>query len=164
MTAGRSAFLATLALAGCQAEPQSIAAPAAAARVAPSGLELVPLQIRGSSGTHDFTVEVARTEEQQSRGLMFRDRLGPNEGMIFPFPAPRAASFWMKNTRIPLDIIFVRTDGSIARIAANTTPYSLDPVAVGEPVGAVLELAGGRAAQLGIREGDTVSWGAGKGR
>jgi uncharacterized membrane protein (UPF0127 family) len=89
---------------------------------------------------------------------MFRERLGPNEGMIFPFPSPRPASFWMKNTLIPLDIIFIRSDGSIARIAANTVPHSLEPVAVGEPVGAVLELRGGRSAELGIGEGDRVSW------
>jgi uncharacterized protein len=64
----------------------------------------------------------------------------------------------MKNTVIPLDMIFIRTDGSIARIAAETVPYSLTPVDSGEPVGAVLELAGGRAAQLGIAEGDHVIW------
>ena len=71
---------------------------------------------------------------------------------------PRPASFWMKNTVIPLDMIFVRPDGTIARIAADTVPYSLDPVDSGEPVSAVLEIAGGRAAELGIAEGDKVSW------
>ena len=142
MTRTRTALLGTLALAACQAEPQSIAAPAAV-RTAPSGLELVPLQVRSGARTHDFTVEVAATEEQQARGLMHRDRLGPNEGMIFPFPQPRAASFWMKNTQIPLDIIFVRSNGTIARIAARTTPFSLEPVAVGEPVVAVLEIPAG---------------------
>ena len=157
MTKARAALLGTIALAACQAEPQSIAAPAAP-RTAPSGLELVPLQVRSGTRTHNFTVELAGTEEQQAQGLMYRDRLGPNEGMIFPFPKPRAASFWMKNTRIPLDIIFVRSNGTIARIAARTTPFSLEPVAVGEPVAAVLEIPGGRAAELGIREGDRVSW------
>jgi uncharacterized membrane protein (UPF0127 family) len=64
----------------------------------------------------------------------------------------------MKNTLIPLDMIFIRADGTIARIAVNTTPYSLDPVGVGEPVTAVLEIAGGRSVELGIEEGDRVGW------
>jgi uncharacterized membrane protein (UPF0127 family) len=89
---------------------------------------------------------------------MFREKLGPGEGMLFPFPQPRPASFWMKNTLIPLDMLFIRADGTIARIAANTVPHSLDPVAVAEPVAAVLEIAGGRAAELGINEGDRVTW------
>jgi uncharacterized membrane protein (UPF0127 family) len=78
--------------------------------------------------------------------------------MIFPFATPRAATFWMKDTMIPLDLIFVRTDGTIARIAAMATPYSLEPIQVGEPVAAVLEIGGGRAQALGIAEGDTVRW------
>ena len=122
----------------------------------------VPLTIKTfgktSSKTHKFTVEVARTPEEQARGLMFRDVLGPNAGMIFPMKPPRTASFWMKNTVIPLDMIFIRADGSIARIAAETIPYSLEPVASGEPVAAVLEIAGGRASELGIAEDDTVIW------
>lgn len=146
------------ALLGCRAEPQSMAVQPAAARTAPSGLELAPLRIVSGGRSHDFTVEVARTPEEQAQGLMFRERLGPNEGMIFPFPSPRPASFWMKNTLIPLDMIFVRADGTIARIAANTVPQSLDPVSVGEPVAAVLEIAGGRSAELGIAEGARVSW------
>jgi uncharacterized membrane protein (UPF0127 family) len=127
-------------------------------RTAPSGLSLVPLQIQSGGKTHNFTVEVAQTPEQQAQGLMFRERLGPNEGMIFPFPEPRPASFWMKNTLIPLDMIFVRPDGTIGRIAVNTVPKSLDPVAFGEPTTAVLELAGGRTVQLDIKAGDRVSW------
>lgn len=82
--------------------------------------------------------------------------------MIFPMNPPRPASFWMKNTLIPLDMIFVRTDGSIARIAPETVPHSLEPVGSGEPVAAVLEIAGGDAAKLGIAEGDTVIWRAPK--
>lgn len=120
----------------------------------------VPLKIEASGKVHNFRVEVARTEAQQERGLMFRPRLGPDEGMIFPMTPPRVASFWMKNTIIPLDMIFIRADGSIARIAADTVPYSLDPVTSGEPVAAVLEIAGGRAAQLGIAEDDKVTWSA----
>jgi uncharacterized membrane protein (UPF0127 family) len=143
---------------GCGAEPQQAAAQPTISARSPAGLELVPLEIASGGQRHRFTVEVARTREEQARGLMFRERLGPAEGMIFPFPQPRPASFWMKNTLIPLDMLFIRADGTIARIAANTVPHSLEPVAVAEPVAAVLEIAGGRAAELGISEGDRVSW------
>ena len=142
---------------GCSAEPQQLAAPVAAS-VSPAGLDVVPLTIRSGAKSHSFTVEVARTPDQQSRGLMYRPALGADDGMIFPFDPPRPASFWMKNTMIPLDMLFIRADGTIARVAANTVPYSLDPVEEGEPVIAVLEIAGGRSAQLGIAEGDHVSW------
>lgn len=89
---------------------------------------------------------------------MFRSELAPDAGMIFPMKPPRPASFWMRNTIIPLDMIFIRPDGTIARIAAQTVPYSLTPVDSGEPVSAVLEIAGGRSAELGIAEGDKVDW------
>ena len=149
-----------LILLGCRGEPPS-AAEIAAAREARPGLERIPLRIRSDTGTHDFTVEVARTPEEQARGLMFRESLAPDAGMLFPFPRPRPASFWMKNTLIPLDMIFIRADGTIARIAVNTTPHSLAPVGVGEPVAAVLEIAGGRSVELGIGEGDRVAWSGG---
>lgn len=126
--------------------------------VSEAGLKQVPLSIRASDATHDFIVEVAENGAQQARGLMFRTRLAPDKGMIFPFPEDRVAGFWMKNTVIPLDIIFVRRDGTIESIAANTTPYSLESVRSNEPVGAVLEIAAGRAAELGIEPGDTVTW------
>jgi uncharacterized membrane protein (UPF0127 family) len=144
-------------LTACRAEPQAVVQ-AVTARTAPSGLDLIPLQISSAGGTHRFTVEVARTGAEQAQGLMFRETLAPDAGMLFPFGAPRPASFWMKNTLIPLDMIFVRADGTIARIAANTVPHSLEPVGVAEPVAAVLEIPGGRAAELGIAEGDRVSW------
>jgi uncharacterized membrane protein (UPF0127 family) len=119
----------------------------------------VPLTVRTASGAvHKFTVEVARSPEEQNTGLMNRANLAPDRGMIFPHEPPRMASFWMKNTLIPLDIIFVRTDGTIVNIAENTVPLSLDPVPSLEPVGAVLELAGGRTAELGIKAGDKVEW------
>jgi uncharacterized protein len=160
-----AAFL-LAALVACRAEQPNAAAtagsPAASAvtqvEVAPSGLPLVPLEIRSGERTHRFTVEVARTGEEQARGLMYRGQLGDDEGMIFPFSPPRPASFWMKNTYIPLDMIFVRADGSIARIAPNTVPHSLESVGVAEPVAAVLEIRGGRAAELGIDATARVSW------
>jgi uncharacterized protein len=140
-----------LGVSACQASPVNGASSAASSALA-------PLQIRTASSILKFKVEVARTGEEQERGLMFRESLPVDGGMIFPMAPPRFASFWMKNTVIPLDMIFIRTDGSIARIAAETTPYSLTPVDSGEPVAAVLEIAGGRAAQLGIAEGDHVIW------
>ena len=124
----------------------------------PAGLEQVPLTIKSSTGKHRFTVEVAQTPEQQAQGLMFRQSLAANQGMIFPRNPPGDASFWMKNTLIPLDLVFIRPDGSIARIAENAVPMSLDPIPSLEPVGAVLEIAGGRAAQLGIKPNDKVTW------
>lgn len=119
----------------------------------------IPLAIHSSRGTQRFTVEVARTEREQEKGLMFRKSLDPQGGMLFPMTPPRTASFWMKNTLIPLDMIFIRTDGTIAFIAANTVPYSREPISAGAPVAAVLELAGGRAAAIGAKVGDRVEWG-----
>jgi uncharacterized protein len=123
-----------------------------------AGLEQVPLTINSANGKHRFTVEVARTPEEQAQGLMFRKSVPPDRGMIFPYDPPVQVSFWMKNTLVPLDMVFIGPDGKIGRIAANTTPMSLDPVASIDPVSAVLELAGGRAAELGIKEGDKVDW------
>ena len=119
--------------------------------------------VASANGAHAFTVEIAKTAQEQERGLMFRTDIPANGGMLFaPYPpdggAPREASFWMKNTPSPLDIIFIRADGTIATIAENTVPYSETSVPSGEPVAAVLEIRGGRAAELGIAEGDKVSW------
>ena len=118
----------------------------------------IPVTIAMAGKTHRFDVEVARTVEEQRQGLMFRTSLPKDGGMLFPFEQPRIASFWMKNTLIPLDMIFIRADGSIDRIAENTIPESLEPVASGGEVSAVLELAGGTAADLGIDETAKVSW------
>jgi uncharacterized membrane protein (UPF0127 family) len=116
-----------------------------------------PLTIHSQNGVHRFTVEVAATLDQQQRGLMFRRSLAGDRGMIFPYDPPQDLGFWMKNTLIPLDMVFVRADGTIARIA-NATPLSIETVLSGERVAAVLELRGGRAAELGIRAGDRVEW------
>ncbi|BBD96518.1 DUF192 domain-containing protein [Sphingobium amiense] len=119
----------------------------------------LPLLIRSGGGTHRFDVEVARTPAEQAQGLMFRRSLPEDGGMLFPMEPPRTASFWMKDTLIPLDLLFVHTDGSIAFLKAQAQPYDRTPVSAGVPVAAVLELRGGRAAELGISEGDRVSWG-----
>jgi uncharacterized membrane protein (UPF0127 family) len=122
-----------------------------------TGLREVPLTIRSKTGAHHFTVEVAATAEQQERGLMFRKEIAPDRGMIFPYDPPQEVSFWMKNTLIPLDIIFIRSDGTIARIA-NAQAMDITPLPSGEPIALVLEIGAGRAKQLGIKEGDTVTW------
>ncbi len=143
-----------LALAACGAAGPT--APDAA--VSPAGLAVVPLTISSGTTTHRFLVEVAATPDEQARGLMYRTELAPDRGMIFPFREPKFASFWMRNTVIPLDMIFVRADGSIDRIAENTVPGDETPVASGGEVSAVLELAGGSAARLGIDESAIVRW------
>lgn len=120
----------------------------------------VPLTIRSATGVHRFDVEVARTPQEQEKGLMFRNDLARDGGMLFPMTPPRTASFWMKDTLIPLDMLFIRTDGTIAFIGANAQPYDRTPVSAGIPVAAVLELRGGRAAELGVATGDRVAWGA----
>lgn len=162
MRLNRSLLAALLVLTACSpnAADGSHATTTAAspARHPESGLPIVPLTIATGGNNHAFRVEVARTAQEQAKGLMFRTALGPDEGMIFPMSPPRDASFWMRNTVIPLDIIFVGTDRRILNIAANTTPYSETPVPSAGPVIGVLELAGGRAAQLGIAPGDTVTW------
>ena len=117
----------------------------------------MPLTIHSKSGTHRFTVQVAATEEQQEHGLMFYRSLPADQGMIFPYEPPQDVSFWMKNTLIPLDMVFIRADGTIARIA-TAKPLDETPVPAGEPIAAVLEIRGGRAAELGIRAGDKVDW------
>lgn len=122
-----------------------------------SGLREVPLTITSTTGVHRFTVEIARTPEQQQHGMMFRTSMAPDRGMLFPYDQPIEVAFWMKNTLIPLDIIFIRAGGTIARISA-AAPRSEAQVPSGEPVVAVLEIARGRAAELGIREGDRVEW------
>ena len=123
-----------------------------------AGLEQIALCITSSGKTRAFTVEVARSSPEQAKGMMFRDRLADDRGMLFPFPQAKVASFWMRNTVIPLDIIFIRANGSIESIAENAIPYSTDPIEAGEPVTAVLELRGGLAAELGIVAGDMVRW------
>ena len=88
---------------------------------------------------------------------MFRKSIAGDRGMIFPYDPPADVSFWMKNTWIPLDIIFIRSDGAIVRIT-HAQPMDLTPLPAGESVAAVLEIRAGRAAELGIKEGDVASW------
>lgn len=115
------------------------------------------LTILSGGQSHPFTVEVVRTDEERAQGLMFRTSLADNAGMLFDFgPEPRPVSMWMKNTLIPLDMAFIAEGGRIARIAAMTTPQSLTSIPSGEDVIAVLEVRGGRFAELGVKSGDVV--------
>ncbi len=118
--------------------------------------KIEPLTVATETDAVMFTVEIADTEELRSRGLMFRQRLPEDRGMLFDFGSPRPVAMWMKNTYIPLDMLFIREDGTIAYIAENTVPKSLDTVGISEPVLAVLELAGGTSKKHGFRAGDTV--------
>jgi len=123
-----------------------------------SGLQVIDLVIERGSKRLPFRVELAASAEAQMRGLMFRDRLGDDEGMLFPSARPEVRSFWMKNTPLSLDIIFIGPDGRITNIAANTEPYSLKSIPSSGLASAVLELRAGRAAELGIVPGDKVTW------
>ncbi len=114
------------------------------------------LVIASRGGEYRFDIEVARTPAQHAQGLMFRTRLAPDAGMLFVYPSEREVRMWMKNTLIPLDMLFIAGDGRISRIAPRTTPLSETIIASGGPVRAVLELAGGSAAALGIEPGDIV--------
>jgi hypothetical protein len=119
-------------------------------------LPTAPLVIDTAKGPAQFSVEMAVNWPQQEQGLMFRKTLAPNEGMLFDFGKEQETSFWMKNTLIPLDMLFIKANGTIARVAANAKPLSEVSIPSYEPVRAVLEIAGGRAAQLGIKPGDKV--------
>ena len=119
-------------------------------------LSTSPLTIQSGSQSHHFMVEVADTEKQREIGLMHRDSLASDHGMIFDFHAEQPVQFWMRNTFIPLDMLFIRSTGEIVFIAHNATPHSDAPVGPAQPVQAVLELAGGTAEQLGVKAGDTV--------
>jgi uncharacterized protein len=119
--------------------------------------ELQPLEIASKSGVHVFAVEMANTPEEQAKGLMFRRSLPEGQGMLFDFHQEQPTAFWMKNTYVSLDMIFIRGDGRILRIAENTVPLSEALVPSGGPVRAVLEVVAGTAKKLGIAPGDRVA-------
>jgi uncharacterized membrane protein (UPF0127 family) len=116
-----------------------------------------PLSIVTRDGQrHVFQVEIARNDADRARGLMFRRSMPADHGMLFDFERVEPIAMWMQNTYLPLDMLFIRSDGSIARIAANAEPLSTRTIPSGEPVLAALELNGGTAARLGIKAGDRV--------
>jgi uncharacterized membrane protein (UPF0127 family) len=113
--------------------------------------------IEAGSGEHRFTIEVADTPDERARGLMFRESMAADAGMLFDYGSDQTGvAFWMKNTPLPLDMIFIRADGTITQVAADTTPFSLEPIASREPVRFVLEVNAGTAAKLGIKPGDRL--------
>lgn len=123
----------------------------------PQSLPLTPLVIERQSGEPvSLQVEVARSAWEQAIGLMHRQSLADNRGMLFYFDEPKEAVFWMHNTYIPLDLLFVATDGSVFRIISNAKPLSLDFLRSDGPAQAVLEIRGGLAGELGLRPGDSV--------
>jgi uncharacterized membrane protein (UPF0127 family) len=119
-------------------------------------LEKQPLTFATSSGSHAITVEVADTESTRSTGLMYRRSIGADEGMIFIYDREQEITMWMKNTYISLDMIFVKRDGTISHIAANAEPFSENIISSEGPALAVIEMAAGSAARLGLRPGDKV--------
>ncbi len=128
-----------------------VATPAAASAMKKGELVLVT-----SAGEHRITIEIAQTEQQKALGLMFRRELGRRAGMLFAYAKPQELTMWMRNTYIPLDMVFIRRDGTVHRIEENTEPFSEDVIASQGNVVAVLELAGGVAREIGLKAGDRV--------
>ncbi len=119
-------------------------------------LKISTLAIQTKTTSHYFLTEIAVSPEARERGLMFRQLMPIDQAMLFEFNPPQPVQMWMKNTLVALDMIFVRSDGTIAAIAENAVPQSLDVIGVQEPVAAVVEVAGGVTRRLGIRNGDHV--------
>src|SRR5580658_1037155 len=120
------------------------------------GGELDSLEIVTATGRHAFQVEIANDDATRERGLMDRRYMAPDHGMLFEFDRDAPVSFWMKNTYIPLDMIFIAPSGVVTRIAANAEPLSERVIPSGDPCAAVLELNGGTAAAIGLKVGDKV--------
>lgn len=114
------------------------------------------LLVETASSQYRFEVEIADDPTERAEGLMNRQSLADNAGMLFLYPKPQPVEFWMKNTPLSLDIVFVRLNGTIARIAERTTPMSEELIPSGEPVVAVLEVKAGIMRQLGIAAGDRL--------
>lgn len=114
------------------------------------------LVLKTDNGDHTYTVEVAKDAGEKTRGLMFRRTLPKDRGMIFLYDPPQATSMWMRNTFIPLDIVFITEQGTVLRIEANTEPFSTDIINSGGETAAVLELNAGEAGKVGLKPGDRV--------
>jgi len=111
-----------------------------------------PLIVVAEEGERKFTIEIAETAEQQARGLMFREEMDDDHGMLFAFPVTRPASFWMRNTPMPLDLVFIGEDGHVVSVEGGV-PFSLDPIGPPDPVRFVLEIKAGIAQETGIEPG-----------
>jgi uncharacterized protein len=131
---------------------------AAAQQVATQQLPTEKLVIHTDRGQFPFTVEIADEPHEQSRGLMYRRDLAPDHGMLFDFAKQRVVTMWMKNTPLSLDMIFIRPDGRVERIAERTEPFSEDVISSGNPVAYVLEVNGGVARLIGLKAGDQIEY------
>jgi uncharacterized protein len=134
----------------------ALALVAPAARAGLQAFERDQLAIETAGGAQRFAVELAVTSEQRAQGLMYRQRMAADAGMLFLYPAARPVSMWMKNTVIPLDMLFIGDDGRILHIAERAIPGSTATISSMQPARAVLELNGGTAARLKIQVGDRV--------
>lgn len=126
------------------------------ASAAAASLPVERIAIDTRSAPRILTVEIASNPASRSHGLMGRKHLAPNAGLLFDFHKPLMVAFWMKGTPLPLDMLFVRADGTVSSIAANAVPFSEHEIVSVEPIRAVIEIAGGRARALGIEPGDVV--------
>ncbi|SMQ63419.1 hypothetical protein SAMN06295905_0812 [Devosia lucknowensis] len=115
------------------------------------------LSIQSATGNHEFTVELVDTPESRAQGLMYRQELADDAGMLFDFKEERPVSFWMRNTYIPLDMIFIEADGTVLNVHVNARPHDTTSIPSAGPVQFVLEIPGGRSVELGIEAGDQVS-------
>ena len=122
-------------------------------------LALEEIQLVTASGTHDLRAEIADTDANRARGLMFRRKLAPDHGMLFLYSEEQVLSMWMRNTYISLDMVFIRADGRVQNIARDTEPFSEDIISSTGPVSAVLEIAAGEADRYGLKTGDEVRHG-----
>lgn len=146
-------FVAAMIGLGCPGLPHAAPVPPPAGE---QGFEVQTLDIQTGSGILTYRIEMAVTQAQREQGLMFRTALPARWGMLFDFGETRDVAMWMKNTLIPLDMLFITENGQIGRIEANAAPQSLTIRPSGMPVRAVLELAGGEAARVGIKVGDRL--------
>lgn len=135
-------------------------APSAANLHPVSGLAVIPVTITRADGTsHVIQAEFAVSDAEKGRGLMFRTEMGADEGMLFDYEdAPGLLNFWMRNTVLPLDLVFIDPERRVLNIAANAKPYSEERIPAAGVAGAVLELNAGRAAKLGLAKGDQLDW------
>ncbi len=124
-----------------------------------TGLKIIPLTLMLSDGRKlTYKVEVAETDQQQQTGMMWRTHMAPKTGMLFPYTMAQPMAYWMRNTLIPLDIIYISPDRRVMRIWANTVPKSEKLLESGGRAIAVLELAGGESARIGLKVGDGLRW------
>jgi len=141
----------TMLTGACQSAPEALPDD-----IVNKNLRTIPITVQTTSKDLVFTAEIAATSREQQIGLMNRTSLPAGKGMIFPHDPPKEANFWMKNTLIPLDLLFIGPDRRIIRIAHEAEPKSLSPIHSGGTVISVIEIQGGLSRELGIHEGDKV--------